>query len=150
MPQFAEMVDVSEERRHLVRFLVVGVLCVGIDLGCYAGLVVLGFAVPVAKGVGYIAGMILGFVLNKTWTFGSRRSASGEAVAYILLYALTFAVNIAVNSGVLATARVLLPGTWPAIAAFLAATGLTTALNFLGMRFVAFRKGIAERRVARE
>ncbi len=138
----------AEARRHVGRFLVVGVVSVGIDLACYTALLAMGLSTPYAKGAGYLAGMTLGFVLNKNWTFGSRRAAGGEVASYVLLYAVTFVVNIAVNSGMLVVTACFLSGHWPSIAAFLAATGLTTIINFLGLRFITFRKGIQEQRVA--
>ena len=128
--------------------MIVGLLSVGTDLAVYAGLLTAGLSTPAAKGLGYLAGMAVGFVLNKTWTFGSRAPAGGEAVTYILLYAVTFAVNIAVNSGVLTMTGGLLTGSLHAATAFFVTTGLTTVLNFLGMRFITFRKGIAAKRAA--
>jgi putative flippase GtrA len=128
--------------------MIVGLLSVGTDLAVYAGLLAAGLSTPAAKGLGYLAGMAVGFVLNKTWTFGSRAPAGGEAVTYIFLYAVTFAVNIAVNSGVLTMTAGALTGFLHAATAFLVTTGLTTVLNFLGMRFITFRKGITAKRAA--
>ena len=136
----------AAEKRHLGRFLVVGCSSVAVDLLVYAGLMAVGCPRELAKGAGYLAGMVLGFVLNKRWTFGSRRAAGGEAVTYVVLYAVTFVVNVAVNGWMAQTAASLMPSQIALVTAFLVATAVTTVLNFLGMRFITFRRGIRERR----
>jgi putative flippase GtrA len=100
----------------------------------------LGLSIHWSKAISYLAGVVVGFVLNKNWTFRSSRRTWIEPVSYLLLYAVTLGVNIGCNSLVLV---------WLAdqtALAFLVATGVTTVLNFLGMRLVTFRKGIEQRR----
>jgi putative flippase GtrA len=130
----------SENRRQVRRFLLVGGLSVAVDLVVYALLALLWMPTPVAKGLSYVAGMVLGYFGNKYWTFGSRRRSIREPLAYSVLYAITLAVNIGLNSAVLSVT-----GGRLALLAFLVATGFTTVLNFLGMRLVAFRAGIRSR-----
>jgi putative flippase GtrA len=131
------------ETGRIGRFLVVGGLSVATDLAVYTVLLLTALPVPVAKGLAYLAGMLLGFFLNKAWTFASQRGYAGEALTYVTLYLLSLAINIAVNEAAIA----LLDGhVVPTLArglAFLAATGTTTVLNYLGMRYITFRKGIA-------
>jgi putative flippase GtrA len=131
--------SVQENKRQIVRFLVVGFVSVGVDLACYMFLgTILFFATSLAKGISYIAGMAVGFVGNKYWTFGSARRNASEPVTYVVLYVVTLAVNIGVNSAVLGFTG------WKA-PAFLLATAVTTVLNFLGMRLITFREGIQDR-----
>jgi putative flippase GtrA len=133
------------ELGHLLRFVAVGALSVGVDLGVFRALHLhWAWDAPLAKGCSYAAGMALGFGLNKWWAFGSRRSAGGEALSYGLLYACTLGANV------LAYGWVLTQGlAWGMVeaapaAAFIGATGLSTVLNYLGLRFITFRRGIAE------
>ncbi|MEX2114111.1 MAG: GtrA family protein [Pirellulales bacterium] len=129
-----------ENKRQIVRFLIVGALSVAVDLACYMLFAAtLFFATSLAKGLSYIVGMAVGFVGNKYWTFGSARRAADEPVTYVALYTVTLAVNIGVNAAVLSVT-----GGWT-LPAFLVATGVTTVLNFLGMRLVTFRHGIQDR-----
>ena len=134
----------QEQSRHVGRFIVVGVLSVGTDAAVYLTMVSGGLPRDVSKGIGYVAGMAIGFFLNKTWTFGSRRAARSEALAYVFLYAVTLGVNIGLNRLVLAMGMERMMPVVLAIFAFLVATGTTTVLNFLAMRFIVFRRGIAE------
>lgn len=137
-----------ETRKQLRRFLVIGGSSVLVDLGVYAVLTRLGMSVHAAKGISYVAGMLLGFVGNKLWTFECRSTSMAEPVLYCLLYLVTLAVNIGVNAAVLGVAGRFIPAPYAAGFAWLSATGVTTILNFLGMRYVAFRSGLQDRREA--
>lgn len=135
-----------ETLKQIRRFLVIGVLSVLVDLAVYLLLTRLGLQTHLAKGISYLAGMVVGFIGNKYWTFESARRSASEPITYLLLYATTLAVNVAVNAGVLRVCADLLPPAWNQAWAFLMATGVTTVLNFLGMRFVTFFRGVRERR----
>ncbi len=131
----------QENRRQISRFLVIGGASVAVDLVTYMALTgPLALDTHLAKGIAYVSGMVVGFVGNKFWTFGSARRSVAEPISYALLYATTLAVNIGVNGAVLAVG-----GSAAKLPAFLVATGTTTVLNFLGMRWVTFRGGIDER-----
>ena len=119
----------------------VGSLCVVIDAGFYYALASTGMGVGAAKACSYVAGVVAGFLLNKRWTFESHRHSLPEAVSYLALYAVTLAVNVGCNHWVLDYLGADRRGV-----AFLFATGVTTVLNFLGLRLATFRGGIADRR----
>jgi putative flippase GtrA len=130
-----------ETRRQIARFLIVGSSSVAVDLGLYA---LLTSYTPLAwglcKGVSYAAGVAVGFFGNKFWTFESPRRSAAEPALYLLLYAGTLLLNIACNQLALAAF-----GPHHRLLAFLLATGVTMVTNFLGMKFVAFRRGIEVR-----
>lgn len=118
--------------REILRFLVGGGSAVVVDFAVYCflkgpvGLIA-------AKVISYIAGAIVGFIINKLWTFESKQFKLSEVGRYIILYAFSACANTAVNKCVL----LLIPST---IFAFLCATGGSTVLNFLGQKFFVFRK----------
>jgi putative flippase GtrA len=124
------------ERRRMVRFAVVGGTSVLVDFLAYRFLSA-ELSPNLAKGCSFAAGMVVGFIGNKYWTFESKKSTAGEPITYIGLYAVTLAVNIAVNAVTLG-----LTG-WNGFA-FLAATGTTTVLNYLGLRWLTFRAAVDE------
>lgn len=117
-----------------------GVTCVLIDLAAYSALAALAVPTGAAKAAGYLAGMAFGFFLNKRWTFRSTRRSASEPALYVSLYTLTLGVNVLANAAVLS----LLGPDWRGTA-FVLATGLTTVLNFLGLKLVAFRAGVRAR-----
>ena len=55
--------------KELLRFLVGGGSAVVIDFGVYHMLIYFGIDMSIAKAISYIAGAIVGFVINKFWTF---------------------------------------------------------------------------------
>ncbi len=130
-----------ESRKQLLRFLVVGTSSVAVDFVAYRLLLASAWPWDVAKGASYLAGVVVGFFGNKWWTFESSRRSAAEPILYFVLYSITLAVNVVCNRGALFAL-----GEGGGVWAFLFATGVTTVLNFLGMRFVTFRRGVEDRR----
>jgi putative flippase GtrA len=124
-------------RRELLVFLVVGSLTVLVDFLTYRGLLWSGWSWTAgAKAAGFLAGTVFAYFANRAWTFGHRTHRPGTAWRFALLYAVTLGANVAVN----ATALGLLWGTAFAVQlAFLAATAVSTCLNFAGMKLFVFR-----------
>ena len=118
--------------REILKFLVGGGSAVATDAAIYA-LLSQFIDVSAAKAISYITGASVGFVINKLWTFDSKQFKIIEVIKYILLYAFSACANTTVNSFVL----LILKST---IIAFLCATGTSTVINFLGQKFIVFRK----------
>lgn len=132
----------TRERRQLTRFLVIGGCATCVDLCIYLLLTSLGlFHASAAKGTSYLSAMVFGFFGNKLWAFQSNRRSLDEPLAFFALYGATLLVNVGLNALGLSIFGHSLPAR---LVAFVAATGVTTVLNFLGLRFVAFRRGIEE------
>jgi putative flippase GtrA len=134
----AEFRPDRSEIGRVLRFVIIGCASTAIDYGTYQ-LFLLAVTPITAKGVSYLAGTLFGFVGNKLWTFGSRRPSLAEPMIYLALYAVTMGANVAVNAAVLAA--------WAdgSNFAFLAATSVSMISNYLGLRFLAFRRAVSER-----
>ena len=138
MSNIVEASGRNRTRKQVARFLMIGSLSAATDLGGYYFLTSLGVFTGAAKGLSFVAGMVLGWLGNKFWTFESRQRSLAEPVGYLFLYAATLCTNILGNSFLLWGLRDQLPASWTkGLAAFLA-TALSAALNFLGLRFVVF------------
>ena len=118
--------------RELLRFCVGGGSAVLTDFLSYRLFLHLGMNVDPSKASSFILGAAVGFVINKLWTFESRRFSKTEILKYILLYSCTAAINTLVNRCVLHIFEI-------EILAFLGATGVSTVLNFLGQKFFVFQ-----------
>ena len=118
-------------------FLVVGVITVLLDFLIYSSLLWTELlAYGPAKAVGFISGTVFSYFANRLWTFGYTKQGWDSIWRFGLLYALTLFVNVMANSAVLT----LLVGVPDDIKiAFVFATILSAALNFLGMKFFVFR-----------
>lgn len=127
-----EQIKDKFEIKEILKFLVGGGSAVIIDAIVYMVLKQK-IDLSVAKAVSYVSGAIAGFVINKLWTFGSKKFLMSEVVKYVLLYAFSAVANTLVNrAGVY-----LMDNT---VFAFLCATGMSTIIDFLGQKFIVFRK----------
>ena len=120
--------------REVSRFLIVGLVTVGIDLFFYSILVWFEIAVSTAKATGFIIGAVFAYFSNKHWTF---RAKGGwrQFLGFLALYGSTFVTNVGVNAAMLH----FLNSTDSAFfIAFLLATGSSATLNFLGMKLLIF------------
>lgn len=116
---------------QIFKFLIGGGSAVLIDGIIYA-LLKQYIDITEAKTISYIVGAAAGFVINKLWTFESRRFEISEIFKYCMLYACSAAANTGVN-------RLVLWVVPCSILAFLCATGTSTVINFLGQKFFVFR-----------
>jgi putative flippase GtrA len=67
---------------QVLRYGLVGASNTALTLVAYAGLVAVGVPAPPAAAVGWAIGALNGYVLNRAWTFRSRRRRSGAAARY--------------------------------------------------------------------
>ena len=123
----------KKEYKQLLRFLVGGGSAVITDFLMYQFLLRLGLNIDVSKAISFICGSIVGFIINKWWTFESKQFSKGEVLRYIILYTITATINALVNRLTLWLFH------WE-LFAFLCATGVSTILNFIGQKFFVFRK----------
>jgi putative flippase GtrA len=121
--------------KEIRRFLVAGFSAVGVDLTVYYLLLNILSHSP-AKAISFISGTVVAFILNKFWTFDQYQKSLSELAKFIVLYSCTLAANVMVNN-----LSLLLMPKW-LLFAFLAATGTSTVLNFIGMKWWVFRKDI--------
>jgi putative flippase GtrA len=121
---------------QLARFVVVGLFSAVVDLGVYTLLLHLGLPTYGARAISFVAGTTTAYALNRRWAFrveGGARRAAGFA----LLYGTTFFVILGVN----ALALWVLPDTWWKVTlAWALSQGFGTAVNFVMLRLVVFRR----------
>lgn len=123
----------NKTRTQLLRFLVVGSSAVATDFLSYFFLLNLLSHAP-AKTISFILGTIVAYVFNKYWTFEQPRRDRTEIIRFIILYSMTLGANVLVNQ----IALYLFPSL--ILLAFLAATGTSTILNFIGQKWWVFKR----------
>lgn len=126
----------SKTKKQMLRFLVAGCGAVGTDTTVYFLLVnnflnYIGY--DWSKFISFLSGTFVAFVINKYWTFESKRKSIFEAIAFLVLYLTTLGLNVSVNHLVLNISNNT------AVLAFLVATITSTIANFLGQKFWVFR-----------
>jgi len=125
------------DRRHVVGFLVAGILATTGDAVAYAALLTIGWTHDPAKAASFVVGALISFTLNRRFTFRSQGALHREAVAFSALYAVTFLLNVGVNHVGVALLVPSLDHLGSSLA-FLAATAASTVANFLGQRLWVF------------
>ena len=128
------MVNLNKfDKKEILKFLIGGGTAVIVDFLTYKIFMILGVERTVAKTLSFICGSIVGFIINKYWTFKSSKFEIKEILKYIVLYIVTAFINSQVNKYILLLFE-------SEMFAFLCATGVSTILNFLGQKFLIFNK----------
>jgi len=124
-------------KKELPVFLLVGCLTVVVDFLTYRALLVWSpLPLGAAKGIAFVAGTVFAYIANQFWTFNHVESSKGSWWRFILLYSMTLGANVIINSVTLAH---MTPNPHAVQVAFVIATGVSAALNFIGMKFFVFR-----------
>ncbi len=118
--------------KEILRFSVGGGSAVIVDAVFYA-FMKQRIGLHLSKAMSYMAGAAVGFAINKLWTFNSKRFKVMEVLKYITLYIFSACANTIVNKALLHLAI-------NTVFAFLCATATSTIINFLGQKFIVFKK----------
>lgn len=118
-------------KKELSMYLVVGVCAVFTDYGTYM-LLRDSISTSSAKTISYIAGMLVAFVLNRSWTFKSTKKAHVDFIKFTILYITSLGLNVATNHIMLFVFPVYVTF------AFLVATGVSVVTNYVGQKFWVF------------
>jgi putative flippase GtrA len=121
---------------QLTRFVAIGVLSALVDFGIYHLLYSVGLFPSGAKAISFICGTTTAYLLNRRFTFDTA-GGKGRLAGFMLLYGTTFALNIGMNALMLA----VLPQMPLRVSlAWVIAQGTATAVNFVMLRTVVFRR----------
>jgi glycosyltransferase involved in cell wall biosynthesis/putative flippase GtrA len=117
-----------------IKYLLVGIANTLVGLGTiYFAMYFLRLEIIQANVLGYSVGILLSFVLNKTWTFSSNDHIVSSFLRFTLVLALAYTVNLV---------TVLVSNSYFGINPYLAqALGMVpyTVIGFIGSRLYAFR-----------
>jgi len=119
---------------ELLRFLVVGGIAVALDGASYWALMRFAGLSPVwAKRISFGIGSVWAFFANKYFTFAMRDLRASEPFLFAVVYLAGWFLNSVTHDLVLG---------WFGLKwfAFLAATGVSTCSNFIGQKFLVFRR----------
>lgn len=124
--------EISKTKRELKRFIVAGLFAVGTDLISYYLLLNI-LMHNYAKGISFLFGTIVAYLINKFWTFQKNKKSFKELIQFGLLYFFTLIINVIVNNITLELSGNIV------LLAFIVATATSTILNFVGQKWWVFK-----------
>jgi len=142
--------NISELKKQIIKFGLIGFLAVFVDMGIYYLLLnsfpesMKDAAYPevIAKSLSFMCGTFVTYNLNKMWTWRKRDKSNSRFAKFMLLYGASMLVNVAINSLLLFVLHEYqhifdLPNKY--FIAFVGATGTSAMLNFAGQKIWVFR-----------
>ena len=134
---------------QIAKFLLVGVLNTFVDLGVLNLLILIsgiasGFGYSIFKGISFIIAVINSYFWNKFWTFGKKEATQStkEFSQFFIVSTIGFGMNVGIASlvvNVIGPQFGLTEKIWANIGA-ITATVIAFAWNFLGYKFIVFKK----------
>ena len=116
------------------RFILVGICSVTIDFVFYYLFIYFDFFDPNnSKRLSFIIGAIFAFFANRSYVFRISEKKNSQFILFSLLYFFSFILNTLVHDYVYFLTSITL-------ISFLFATAVSTITNFLGQKFVIFKK----------
>jgi putative flippase GtrA len=143
----------SENKKQLTKFVLIGGLAVLTDLACYYLFLRLlpGDALhgpmdneAVSKSFSFLCGLSVTYWFNKRWTWRRKDHDTGRLMRFLLVYGVSLLLNVGINSGMLHLLYTQAPFTelpLKYLIAFVVATGTCSAFTFLGQKFWIFKPG---------
>lgn len=126
--------------RHLIRFAIVGVINTGVDFGVFSFLKgILQVNSLISQVIGYSAGFINSFLLNKLWTFEGGKSKS-QIGTKIELYRFTIVNLASLSLSLLGLRYMEIDLKINTYVAKVIVTAFVQLVNYLGYKLWVFRK----------
>lgn len=134
MPEWIERFAALPMARQFVRFAAIGVAATATHYAILIALVEAGGQRPLlATTIGFCFGTLVSYALNRRYTFQAGNAGAWSFAKFFILYAVGMALNAAIMAGLIDLGAPYLGGQ-------IAATGVVLVWNFLGARFVVFRR----------
>jgi putative flippase GtrA len=141
----------SENKKQLTKFVLIGGLAVLTDLVCYY---IFLNTIPsslfprpgdneaVSKTLSFLCGLSVTYWFNKRWTWRRKDRDNMRLAKFLLTYGVSLVLNVGINSGLLYLLHdqpMFAEVPFKYLVAFVGATGFCSVFNFLMQKFWIFR-----------
>ena len=130
-------VGIVKSLKQLKYFLVIGLITVSIDYLIYKSIAEIISNLIIAKSFGFAFGTIFSFIANRSITFNNKNHFWSHLSKFIILYLTTLILNVFVNSTSL---EIFASYNFKVQISFLFATIISALTNFVGMKYIVFKK----------
>ena len=125
-------------QKEFTKFCVVGFISTFVNYTIFfISYEYLGTYYVIASGIGYVAGVSLGYILNRRWTFFESKSHT-KKLREFTMYALVYIVSLA--AGLFLLKLLVEFFNLNPLFANVLVTGLSATINFTGLKFFVFKK----------
>jgi putative flippase GtrA len=131
----------KSELRRIIEFGLVGVANTAIDFIVFNLLLILGVPATIGSGISFLAANLNGYILNRQWTFGDKKT--DKVATQYSQYLLAGVVGFLINVGIVNLGAQYVTGLpeWVVLnGSKLVAIILTIAWNYITSRFLIFDK----------
>lgn len=144
------MKKISPLKKQLIKFTIIGIFAVIVDLICYYVLLQL---LPekvfsaisneaFAKTISFLCGLNVTYIFNKSWTWKNNHKSNKRFVKFIILYSFSLILNVFMNSFLLKILHKnagfsMIP--YKYFLAFFGATLVSASFNFIGQKTWVFK-----------
>ena len=81
--------------KELVKFLIVGGISTILNYGIFfSTFKIMNINFLIASGMGYITGLVLGYFLNKNWTFNYKTETKKTKLRYLIVYLINLILSL--------------------------------------------------------
>ena len=119
---------------EIYKFIIIGIIAVSIDAFVYY---LLGnfefFSYEISKRISFICGAAFAFFFNRSYVFQIKHKNISQILGFSILYLISFLCNAFSHDFILNKLSV------PTVA-FIFATTVSTIINYLGQKFIVFKK----------
>ena len=119
---------------EIYKFIIIGIIAVSIDAFVYY---LLGnfefFSYEISKRISFICGAAFAFFFNRSYVFQIKHKNISQILGFSILYFTSFLCNAFSHDFVLNKLG------FPFVA-FIIATAISTTINYLGQKFIIFKK----------
>ena len=88
----------------------------------------------ISAAIGYVIGLLVGFIINKNWTFQVQDESRNFIFNYLIIYILSLGIGMLFLEFLVKKLNLV------AEIANILVIGLTTLTNFIGIKFLVFKK----------
>jgi putative flippase GtrA len=134
---FLRFLSTQSTRGQVARYLVAGGSAVVVDFICYRSIMWMLDMKLLAKAIGYVAGTIYSFYVNRSFTFKRDSSDRAQVISYLFIYVLSMFLNTGINQAGLS---LLGTGEIGINASFVTAAIASAAFNFVCMKRFVFKR----------
>ncbi len=122
--------------REIIKFLIVGGVSTALNYSSFFILLkMFELNYLLSSSIGYIFGLVLGYSLNKNWTFECKNESIKTKLRYVVVYGVNLLLSLLILKGLKTSI-----GLNPIIGNFIVIC-YTTIGNFMGIKIFVFNEG---------